>query len=62
MPTSSKAEFYALVRFLASLFVLAMLAVVDLLLPESIPYVVYGSIGILNGVDLYNLIKVKKEA
>ena len=60
MQTSSKAELYALLRFLASLLVLALLAIGDLLHEENIPWPPYALIGALNGVDLYNLVKEKK--
>lgn len=61
MQNSTKAEFYAFIRFLASLIVLCFLALADLFSVEAISWYVYGLIGGLNGVDLYNLIKVKKE-
>ena len=62
MQPSTNAELYALIRFLASLLVLAALAWVDVQHEESIPTIVYDLIGGLNGVDLYNLIKEKKNA
>lgn len=60
MQPASNAELYALIRFLASLSVLAALGIVDVRHEESIPTLVYGLIGGLNGVDLYNLYKEKK--
>lgn len=60
MQPSTKAELYALLRFLASLLVLFALAIADLSFSEQIPWIVYALIGALNGVDLYNLIKEKR--
>lgn len=59
-PHGSKTELYALIRFVFSLLVLAVLAIVDIQFEESIPTLVYALIGGLNGVDLYNLVKEKK--
>ena len=54
-------EIYGLVRFLATLILLAFLASIDIHEEESIPNVIYLIIGGLNGVDAYKLYnEVKK--
>lgn len=54
----SKDSLYALFRFLVTLFVLALLAIADLVIDRAqIPTLVYVLIGGLNGVDAYKLFK-----
>lgn len=54
-------DIYGLVRFLATLILLAFLAFIDIHEEESIPNVIYLIIGGLNGVDAYKLYnEVKK--
>lgn len=48
-------DIYGLVRFLATLILLAFLAYVDIHEAEAIPNAVYLLIGGLNGVDAYKL-------
>lgn len=53
--TPKSNELYALVRFLASLSVLFALAYIDATPDHDIPTIVYGILGLLNGVDGYKL-------
>lgn len=56
--TSSKDSLFALIRFVASLIVLLLLAVADLVVERGeVPTVVYMLVGALNGVDGYKLFK-----
>lgn len=53
---------YALIRFIISIIVLAILGHEDLQSEESIPNIIYILIGGLNGVDAYKLYNdVKKD-
>jgi len=48
-------DIFGLIRFLATLILLAFLAFIDIHDEESIPNVIYLIIGGLNGIDAYKL-------
>ena len=48
-------DIFGLIRFLATLILLAFLAFIDIHEEESIPNVIYLIIGGLNGIDAYKL-------